>query len=79
MVVTENEQLTLCSFIQWFLAKVSNFMAPSGMFFSWFCFFSRAQFFPELVYFYLGFNYSFLFYCEGLALFYESKGVKVFW
>lgn len=43
MVVTENEQSTLCSFIQWFLAKVSNFMAPSGMFFSWFCFFSRAQ------------------------------------
>lgn len=39
MVVTENEQSTLCSFIQWFLAKVSNFMAPSGMFFSWFCFF----------------------------------------
>lgn len=31
MVVIEYEESTLCSFIQRFLAKASNFMAPSGI------------------------------------------------
>lgn len=55
MVVTEYEELTLCSSIQWLLAKVSNFMAPSGNRF----FFARAQLSLKKGFaclFYLGFN-----------------------
>lgn len=78
MVVIEYEESTLCSFIQRFLAKASNFMAPSGIR----VFFARAQLSLKKGFaclFHLGFNYWFLFYHEGLAPLYQSECVEVFW
>lgn len=70
VVVTENEE-SLCAFIQWFLAKASNFIVPSGIN----LFYLLEHSYPSERNFlvYPGFNYNLLFYCEDLALFYGSK------